>query len=39
MRGDGEVPPKDTVARVRLLEIDTPERGACFADDVTGRTA
>ncbi|MFD5340669.1 thermonuclease family protein [Streptomyces hawaiiensis] len=39
VRGDGRVLPKDTVARVRLLEIDTPERGACFADDATARTA
>ncbi|MEU6687755.1 thermonuclease family protein [Streptomyces sp. NPDC046832] len=38
VRGDGGVLPKDTVARVRLLEIDTPERGACFADDATART-
>ncbi|MGW0778792.1 thermonuclease family protein [Streptomyces sp. NPDC002835] len=38
VRGDGRVLPKDTVARVRLLEIDTPERGACFADDATART-
>ncbi|WP_307679714.1 thermonuclease family protein [Streptomyces sp. V4I2] len=39
MRGDGRVLPKNTVARVRLLEIDTPERGACFADNATARTA
>ncbi|WP_308406553.1 thermonuclease family protein [Streptomyces sp. AC555_RSS877] len=39
VRGDGGVLPRDTVARVRLLEIDTPERGACFADEATARTA
>ncbi|GGX56419.1 thermonuclease family protein [Streptomyces chartreusis] len=39
VRGDGQVVPKDRVARVRLLEIDTPEQGACFADDATARTA
>ncbi|MEV5441255.1 thermonuclease family protein [Streptomyces sp. NPDC052644] len=38
VRGDGRILPKDTVARVRLLEIDTPERGACFADKATTRT-
>ncbi|WP_010047163.1 MULTISPECIES: thermonuclease family protein [Streptomyces] len=38
VRGDGRILPKDAVARVRLLEIDTPERGACFADDATART-
>lgn len=38
VRGDGGVLPRDTVARVRLLEIDTPERGACFADEATART-
>ncbi|MFF3214172.1 thermonuclease family protein [Streptomyces sp. NPDC002886] len=38
LRGDGRVLSKDKVARVRLLEIDTPERGACFADDATART-
>lgn len=38
VRGDGRILPKDTVARVRLLEIDTPERGACFADKATART-
>ncbi|WP_244230110.1 thermonuclease family protein [Kitasatospora albolonga] len=39
VRGEGGVLPKGTVARVRLLEIDAPERGACFADDATDRTA
>ncbi|MFE2294633.1 thermonuclease family protein [Streptomyces sp. NPDC059452] len=39
VRGDGKVLPKGTVSRVRLLEIDAPERGACFADDATDRTA
>ncbi|GAA3389686.1 thermonuclease family protein [Streptomyces roseoviridis] len=38
VRGDGRILPKDDVARVRLLGIDTPERGACFADDATART-
>ncbi|MFI8170939.1 thermonuclease family protein [Streptomyces sp. NPDC085931] len=38
VRGDGRILPKDTVARVRLLQIDTPERGACFADKATART-
>ncbi|WP_043454928.1 thermonuclease family protein [Streptomyces fulvoviolaceus] len=38
VRGDGHIVPKGTVARVRLLEIDTPERGACFADAATART-
>ncbi|MFE6195781.1 thermonuclease family protein [Streptomyces sp. NPDC057838] len=38
VRGDGGVLPEDTVVRVRLLEIDTPERGACFADEATART-
>lgn len=37
VRGDGRIVPKDTATRVRLLEIDTPERGACFAD--TARTS
>lgn len=36
--GDGRIVPRDTVVRVRLLEIDTPERGACFADAATART-
>ncbi|WP_328844807.1 thermonuclease family protein [Streptomyces sp. NBC_00258] len=39
VRGDGRIVPKDTVTRVRLLEIDTPERGACFADTATARTS
>lgn len=38
VRGEGRVLPKDTVARVRLLEIDAPERGSCFADEATART-
>ncbi|MFE6098132.1 thermonuclease family protein [Streptomyces massasporeus] len=37
-RGDGRILPKDPVARVRLLQIDTPERGACFAEEATSRT-
>ncbi|MEV2194647.1 thermonuclease family protein [Streptomyces phaeochromogenes] len=39
VRGDGRIVPKGTVTRVRLLEIDTPERGACFADTTTARTS
>jgi endonuclease YncB( thermonuclease family) len=39
VHGDGGVLPRDAVVRVRLLEIDTPERGACFADEATARTA
>jgi hypothetical protein len=39
VRGDGGIVPENTVARVRLLAIDTPERGACFADEATARTA
>jgi endonuclease YncB( thermonuclease family) len=27
VRGDGGILPRDTVARVRLLQIDTSERG------------
>ncbi|GAB2757724.1 hypothetical protein GCM10027072_64860 [Streptomyces bullii] len=38
VRGDGRILPKDRVARVRLLEVDTPEKGACFADEATART-
>ncbi|QOV41047.1 thermonuclease family protein [Streptomyces ferrugineus] len=38
VRGDGRIVPKDTVVRVRLLEIDTPERGACYAKPATART-
>ncbi|RST08043.1 thermonuclease family protein [Streptomyces sp. WAC05374] len=39
VRGDGRVIPDGTVARVRLLEIDTPERGECFSREATARTA
>ncbi|MBD0844511.1 thermonuclease family protein [Streptomyces sp. TRM68416] len=39
IRGDGRIVPKGSVVRVRLLEIDTPENGACFARDATDRTA
>ncbi|MFG2026894.1 thermonuclease family protein [Streptomyces sp. NPDC048825] len=38
VRDDGQVVPDGTVARVRLLEIDAPEQGGCFADDATART-
>ncbi|MEV3988321.1 thermonuclease family protein [Streptomyces sp. NPDC049837] len=39
VRGDGRVVPDGAVARVRLLEIDTPERGDCFSREATARTA
>lgn len=38
VRGDGRIVPKGDVVRVRLLEIDTPERGDCFAGAATART-
>lgn len=37
IRGDGRIVPRDTEVLVRLLEIDTPERGDCFADAATAR--
>ncbi|MET7622279.1 thermonuclease family protein [Streptomyces sp. NPDC005408] len=39
VQGDGRIIPAGTPARVRLLEIDTPEKGACFGRDATTRTA
>ncbi len=39
LRGNGKIVPDGAVARVRLLAIDTPEHGACFADTATARTA
>lgn len=39
VRGDGRVVPAGAVARVRLLEIDAPERGDCFSREATARTA
>ncbi|GAA3389215.1 thermonuclease family protein [Streptomyces roseoviridis] len=39
VRGTGRIVPEGTVARVRLLEIDTPERGACYSREATARTA
>ncbi|MBT2443948.1 thermonuclease family protein [Streptomyces sp. ISL-36] len=39
VRGTGRVVPDGTVARVRLLEIDTPERGACYSRQATARTS
>ncbi|WP_232033247.1 thermonuclease family protein [Streptomyces lincolnensis] len=39
VRGDGGIVPRGTVARVRLLEIDTPERGDCYAAAATARTS
>ncbi|MFI8367159.1 thermonuclease family protein [Streptomyces sp. NPDC085466] len=38
VRGDGAVIPAGTTARVRLLEIDAPEKGACFSREATART-
>jgi micrococcal nuclease len=38
VRGDGRVVPRKASVRVRLLEIDTPERGTCYADAATDRT-
>lgn len=38
VRGDGRVVPRNASVRVRLLEIDTPERGTCYADAATDRT-
>ncbi|MEU7279975.1 thermonuclease family protein [Streptomyces sp. NPDC045431] len=39
VRGDGRVIPDGEIARVRLLEIDTPERGECYSRQATARTA
>ncbi|MFF8280829.1 thermonuclease family protein [Streptomyces lateritius] len=38
VRGTGRIVPAGVVARVRLLEIDTPERGACYSREATART-
>lgn len=38
-REDGVVPVAGDPVRVRLLQIDTPEVGECYADEATGRTA
>ncbi|QGV82909.1 thermonuclease family protein [Streptomyces ficellus] len=38
VRGDGRVVPAGTTASVRLLEVDTPERGDCFSEEATART-
>jgi micrococcal nuclease len=38
VRGDGKIIPAGAKARVRLLEIDTPEKGACYAREATART-
>lgn len=38
VRGDGRIVPKDKLVRVRLLEIDAPERGTCYAKPATART-
>ncbi len=37
--GDGSLLPAREAVRVRLLEVDTPEVGACFADKATARTS
>jgi endonuclease YncB( thermonuclease family) len=39
VRGDGRILPEDTVSRVRLLEIDAPEQGSCYADAATARAS
>ncbi|MER7108749.1 thermonuclease family protein [Streptomyces sp. NPDC000229] len=39
VRGTGRVVPDGAIARVRLLEIDTPERGECFSREAAARTA
>ncbi|MFF5973432.1 thermonuclease family protein [Streptomyces sp. NPDC012769] len=39
VRGTGRVVPAGQIAKVRLLEIDTPERGACYSRQATARTA
>ncbi|WP_260848450.1 thermonuclease family protein [Streptomyces sp. SLBN-118] len=39
VRGDGKILPSGTPARVRLLEIDAPEKGECFSRDATRRAA
>ena len=39
VRGTGRVIPAGDVARIRLLEIDTPERGACYSRQATNRTS
>lgn len=36
--GDGSVVPDRSGVEVRLLEVDTPEAGKCFADKATART-
>ncbi|MFF8607107.1 thermonuclease family protein [Streptomyces sp. NPDC015346] len=38
VRGTGRVVPAGDVVRVRLLEIDTPERGECYFREATART-
>ncbi|MDT9689814.1 thermonuclease family protein [Streptomyces sp. P9(2023)] len=38
VRGDGTIIPAGTTARVRLVEIDAPEKGACFSNEATGQT-
>ncbi|MEU1279144.1 thermonuclease family protein [Streptomyces sp. NPDC005805] len=37
VRGDGTIIPAGTTAKVRLLAIDSPEKGACFSRDATAR--
>ncbi|MGW6390661.1 thermonuclease family protein [Streptomyces sp. NPDC055103] len=38
VRGNGTVIPAGVKATVRLLEIDAPEKGACFSREATART-
>ncbi|WP_336322353.1 thermonuclease family protein [Streptomyces lavendofoliae] len=39
VRGDGAIIPAGARAKVRLLEIDAPEKGDCFSREATRRTA
>ncbi|MFD4376832.1 thermonuclease family protein [Streptomyces sp. NPDC058486] len=38
VRGDGTIIPTSRTAKVRLLEIDAPEKGACFSREATAQT-
>ncbi len=38
VRGEGAIITAGATARVRLLEIDAPEKGACFGREATART-
>ncbi|MET9516537.1 thermonuclease family protein [Streptomyces sp. NPDC002994] len=35
--GDGQILPRDSSLRVRLLAIDAPEEGTCYSDEATAR--